>query len=59
TRQYANKLYVDVDISVDSTVSVKAGHDIAAKVHDEIETNPDIKHCMVHVNPYNIEIKNK
>lgn len=58
TRQYANKLYVDVDISVDSTVSVKEGHDIAAKVHNEIEKNPDIKHCMVHVNPYNIKIKN-
>lgn len=58
TRQYANKLYVDVDISVDSSVSVKDGHDIAMKVHNEIEKNPDIKHCMVHVNPYNIDIKN-
>lgn len=55
TRQYANKLYVDVDISVDSNVSVKEGHDIAAKVHNEIEKNTDVKHCMVHVNPYNVE----
>lgn len=58
TRQYSNKLYVDVDISVDSSLTVKEGHDIAMKVHNEIEKNSDIKHCMVHVNPYNIEFKN-
>ena len=57
TRQYASKLYVDVDISVDSNVSVKDGHDIAVKVHNEIEKNEDVKHCMVHVNPYNVKLE--
>lgn len=52
TRQYANKLYVDVDISVDSEISVEEGHEIAAKVHQYIEEDKAVKHCMVHVNPY-------
>lgn len=54
TRQYANKLYVDVDISVDSKLSVEEGHIIADKVHDQVEKNEKIKHCMVHVNPYTL-----
>ncbi len=52
TRQYASKVYVDVEISVDSELSVEEGHNIAMKVHNYIEEDRDIKHCMVHVNPY-------
>ena len=52
TRQHASKLYVDVDISVDSKISVEEGHNIATKVNKYIEEDIDIKHCMVHVNPY-------
>ena len=55
TRKYASKLYVDVDISVDSELSVKEGHNIAMKVHKSIEEDKYIKHCMVHVNPYIIK----
>lgn len=51
TRQYASKLYVDAEISVDSNINVKEAHDIAKNVHDYIEENPKIKHCMVHINP--------
>lgn len=51
TRLHANKIYVDVEISVDSTISVKNGHDIAINVHNLIEENTLIKHCMVHINP--------
>lgn len=52
TRKYANKLYVDVSIAVDSSITVVEGHNIAMTVHNLIEENKDIKHCMVHVNPY-------
>ncbi|MGG7177338.1 cation diffusion facilitator family transporter [Clostridium paraputrificum] len=52
TRKYASKLYVDVDIAVKSNMNVEEAHDIAKKVHDSIEENPKIKHCMVHVNPF-------
>lgn len=54
TRQYASKLYVDAEISVDSNINVKEAHDIAKNVHDYIEENPKIKHCMVHINPWEI-----
>lgn len=55
TRQHCNKLYVDVDISVDADLSVEKGHNIATIVHNLIEEDSRIKHCMVHVNPYYLE----
>ena len=52
TRLHGSKLYVDVEIVVDNELSVLQGHNIAEKVHDEIEENfPFVKHCMVHVEP--------
>ena len=51
TRLHANRIYVDVEISVDSTLTVEEGHKIAMTVHDSIEENTSIKHCMVHINP--------
>ncbi|MFD3156337.1 cation diffusion facilitator family transporter [Haloimpatiens sp. FM7330] len=53
TRLHANKLYVDVEISVNKNVSFSEAHDIAEKVHFNIENlQENIIHCMVHVNPY-------
>lgn len=52
TRLHANKIYVDVSISVNSNLTVDEGHSIATKVHNLIEENSNIKHCMVHINPY-------
>ena len=53
TRLHGSKLYVDVEIAVDGKITVKEGHSIAETVHNKIEnTIPDVKHCMVHVNPY-------
>ncbi|MEG1849870.1 MAG: cation diffusion facilitator family transporter, partial [Oscillospiraceae bacterium] len=53
TRQFGPRYYVDVSIACDSDLTIGAGHEIANQVHDEIEKNfPDVKHCMVHVNPY-------
>ncbi|NLL70941.1 MAG: cation transporter [Epulopiscium sp.] len=52
TRVHASKLYVDVDIQVSGSLSVRQGHAIAQKVHDHIEqSDMKVKHCMVHVNP--------
>jgi len=52
TRMFGNKIYVDVDISVEQSTTVKDAHDIAQHVHDAIERKfPKVKHCMVHVNP--------
>lgn len=53
TRLHGSRLYVDVEIAVDKNITVFEGHKIAQVVHDTIEKNlPDVKHCMVHVNPY-------
>ncbi len=56
TRVFASKLYVDVEICCDGEMSLRAAHDIAVVVHDTIEHDmPDVKHCMVHVNPNKVE----
>ena len=53
TRVHADKLFVDVDVAVEGTLSVTEGHIIAEKVHDKIENgNYKVKHCMVHVDPF-------
>lgn len=53
TRMHGSKIYVDVEIAVDSANTVGQGHEIAENVHQCIEkTVSNVKHCMVHVNPY-------
>ena len=52
TRIFGNKIYVDIEILVDGSISVEKGHEIAEEVHDLIEGNiEEVKHCMVHVEP--------
>lgn len=52
TRLFASKMYVDVEFSADGNLSLTEAHKIAHRVHDILEcTFPEIKHCMVHVNP--------
>ncbi len=52
TRIFGNKIYVDVEIAVDGTMSLQEAHGIAESVHDSIEKNfSKVKHIMVHVNP--------
>ncbi len=52
TRLFGNKIYVDVEIGVDGSLSLNDAHAIAENVHDLIEERyPKVKHCMVHVNP--------
>ena len=52
TRLFGDKIYVDVEISVDGTKALSEAHDIAQRVHDIIESEfPKVKHCTVHINP--------
>lgn len=52
TRTFGNKIYVDIEISADGSMSLFEAHTIAEQVHDSIEQNfPKVKHIMVHVNP--------
>lgn len=52
TRLFGSKIYVDMAISTYADIPLNEAHDIAQRVHDEIETRfPNVKHCMIHVNP--------
>lgn len=53
TRQFGSRLYVDVEVAADGSLSLYESHSIAEAVHDKLEASfPIIKHCMVHMNPY-------
>lgn len=53
TRIFGSKIYVDIEISADGKKTLEETHKIAEKVHDKVEKEfSDIKHIMVHVNPY-------
>lgn len=53
TRKFGSKIYVDIEISADGEKTLKETHKIAENIHDTIESEIElVKHCMVHVNPY-------
>lgn len=53
TRLFGNKIYVDIEICVNSKMTVEESHNIATKVHDNVEsTIKNTKHCMVHIEPF-------
>lgn len=52
TRLFGNRIYIDLEISVHANTSLLESHEIAHIVHDVLEEQiPNVKHCMVHVNP--------
>lgn len=52
TRLFGSKMYVDVEIAEEGDMTLDESHAIAERVHDAIEHDfPEVKHCMVHVNP--------
>jgi len=53
TRTFGSRAYVDVEISAEGSLTLVDAHSIAERVHHAIEISfPQVKHCMVHVNPY-------
>lgn len=55
TRIFGNKIYVDVEIGVNGSYTLRHAHEIAEEVHEGIEKNfPKVKHVMVHVNPADV-----
>ncbi len=53
TRLTGMRLYVDLEISMISTLSLEESHKIAEELHDQIENEiPDVIHCMIHINPF-------
>lgn len=58
SRMFGNKTYIDLEISVDGDKSLWEAHEVAERVHKDIEQQfSDIKHIMIHVNPINIASK--
>lgn len=52
SRMFGSKIYLDLEISVEGSISLEEAHKISQVVHDRVEEEfPLIKHCMVHVNP--------
>lgn len=52
TRMFGDKVYIDLEIALDGSMQLHQSHDIAERVHDDIERRfPEVKHVMIHVNP--------
>ena len=52
TREFGNRLYIEMEIAVDGSLPLREAHDAAEEVHDRIERAfPKVKHIMIHVNP--------
>ena len=53
TRQFGNKIYVDLEIAVNGDIRLIEAHEIAENVHDKLEKKfSNVKHVMIHVNPF-------
>lgn len=52
TREFGNRIYIEMEIAVDGDLPLRQAHAAAEQVHDEIERRfPKVKHIMIHVNP--------
>lgn len=53
TRKFGNKVYIDIEIGVDSNETFRSAHDISERVHSGVEEKfENVKHVMVHANPH-------
>lgn len=53
TRLFGDRVYVDIEISLDKDLTLYEAHGYGHEIHDRIEEQyPEVKHCMVHINPY-------
>ena len=52
TREFGNRVYIELEISVNGKLPLIEAHEIAENLHDDIEKNfPSVKHIMIHLNP--------
>ena len=52
TRIFGNKIYVDLEIQMDASLTLHTAHEIAENIHTELENSfPKVKHVMIHINP--------
>ena len=54
SRVFGDRVYIDIEIALCGNSSLFHAHEVAQQVHNAIEHEfPDVKHCMVHMNPRN------
>ncbi len=52
SRMFGDRVYIDLEIGVDGSKSLREAHGVAERVHERVEADfPSVKHIMVHVNP--------
>lgn len=52
TRRFGNRVYIEMEIAMDGSLSLRESHAIAERVHADVEAAfPEVKHIMIHVNP--------
>ena len=52
TREFGNRIYVELEISVDGKLTLRDAHEIAENLHNDIEkTFSQVKHVTIHLNP--------
>ena len=52
TRLFGSKVYMELEISVRDDMTLVEAHHVSELVHAAMEANfPNVKHCMVHINP--------
>lgn len=57
TRLFGSRIYVDAEIAADGAISLENAHEIAENIHLAIEEKfPQVKHCMVHMDPCDISL---
>ena len=53
TREFGNRMYIELEIALEDSLSLAEAHRVAELVHDDVEKSfPLVKHIMIHVNPY-------
>ncbi|MDE5548848.1 MAG: cation diffusion facilitator family transporter [Clostridia bacterium] len=56
TRMSGSIIYVEAEIAVDRTLNIVEAHEIAQRVHDNIEaTFKEVRHIVIHVNPFGVK----
>ena len=56
TRMSGSIIYVEAEIAVDRTLNIVEAHEIAQRVHDNIEaTFKEVIHIVIHVNPFGVK----
>jgi divalent metal cation (Fe/Co/Zn/Cd) transporter len=55
SRVTGHQTFIDLQIAVDESITVREGHDVAFRVKQKILEDPSIADVLVHVNPFTLK----